>query len=53
LKSLFQESAIASWQRQWSPLVYLDNKLIFVAGLGMDVRHLTQDGGLTLRWEKR
>jgi tRNA(Ile)-lysidine synthase len=53
LKSLFQESAIASWQRKWSPLVYLDNKLIFVAGLGMDVRHLTQDGGLTLRWEKR
>ncbi|MES2535172.1 MAG: tRNA lysidine(34) synthetase TilS [Pseudomonadota bacterium] len=50
LKSLFQESEIASWQRQWLPLAYLKTELVFVAGLGMDVRHLTPGIGITLRW---
>jgi tRNA(Ile)-lysidine synthase len=52
LKSLFQESSIAPWQRKWLPLMYLDADLVFVAGLGMDARHLTEADGMTLRWER-
>jgi tRNA(Ile)-lysidine synthase len=51
LKSLFQESSIAPWRRGWLPLLYLDAELVFVAGLGMDARHLTQGAGMALRWE--
>jgi tRNA(Ile)-lysidine synthase len=51
LKSLFQEHAIAPWQRAWLPLLYLDDELAFVAGLGMDARRLTGNGTVALRWE--
>jgi tRNA(Ile)-lysidine synthase len=50
LKSLFQELSIAPWQRCWMPLVYLDEDLVFIAGLGMETRKLTE-GGMILRWE--
>jgi tRNA(Ile)-lysidine synthase len=52
LKHLFQESLIASWQRAWLPLLYVDDHLVFVAGLGMDIRHMTPGGSLALRWER-
>jgi tRNA(Ile)-lysidine synthase len=52
LKSLFQESSIAPWQRQWLPLIYLETDLVFVAGLGMDARLLTQGDSRSMRWER-
>lgn len=51
LKNLFQELSIAPWKREWLPLLYLDNDLLFVAGLGMDTRNLKKEGGVTIRWE--
>jgi tRNA(Ile)-lysidine synthase len=51
LKSLFQESSIAPWRRSWLPLIYLDTDLVFVAGLGMDARHLIPGESVSLRWE--
>lgn len=51
LKHLFQESRIAFWQRPWLPLLYLDGQLAFVAGLGMDARHVAQGESVILRWE--
>jgi tRNA(Ile)-lysidine synthase len=51
LKHLFQESLIAAWRRAWLPLLYLDDDLVFVAGLGMDARHVTQGESVALRWE--
>lgn len=51
LKHLFQESAVASWQRAWLPLLYVDDHLVFVAGLGMDVRHTIRGESVALRWE--
>lgn len=50
LKSLFQEVDVASWRRKWSPLVYLDADLVFVAELGMEVRQLRAGSGVVLRW---
>jgi tRNA(Ile)-lysidine synthase len=50
LKNLFQEAAIPAWQREWLPLGYLDRQLVFVAGLGMDVRHRTTGAGIVLSW---
>ncbi len=51
LKSLFQEASIAPWRRNWLPLLYLDAELVFVAGLGMDARRLTQGEGMALHWQ--
>lgn len=50
LKNLYQEAAIPAWQREWLPLAYLDRQLVFVAGLGTDVRHQAQGAGIALRW---
>jgi len=53
LKNLYQEAGVPGWRRPWLPLLYLGDDLIFVAGLGMDIRH-TQDGpGVRLRWDSR
>ena len=45
LKHLFQERAIPSWQRPRLPLVYLDERLVFVGGIGMDARIATAKPG--------
>ena len=50
LKSLYQEAEIAPWRRLWSPLLYLNGELVFAAGLGMDVRHMTMGESVLLRW---
>lgn len=50
LKNLFQEHAIPAWKRHWLPLLYLDEELLYAAGLGMDVRYAVQTGGVRLRW---
>lgn len=51
LKALYQEADIAPWQRLWSPLLYLNGRLVFVARLGMDVRHAVMGRAIKLRWE--
>lgn len=51
LKALYQEAEIAPWRRLWSPLLYLNGELVFVAGLGMDVRHAAMGDAVLLRWE--
>ncbi|MBK4735841.1 tRNA lysidine(34) synthetase TilS [Noviherbaspirillum pedocola] len=51
LKLLYQEAGIPPWRRLWSPLVYLNESLVFVAQLGMDARH-AEEGGIVLRWRE-
>ena len=51
LKNLFQESEISASQRPWLPLLYVGERLVFAAGLGMDVRAGSAEGGVALRWE--
>jgi len=51
LKALYQEAEVAPWRRLWSPLLYLNGELVFVAGLGMDVRHAVMGNAVLLRWE--
>ena len=43
LKNLFQEQAIPPWQRQ-APLLYIDNELMAVAGIGVSHSHLVATG---------
>ena len=50
LKNLFQEQSISLWKRPWLPLLYVDDELVFVAGLGADVRHADSEYGIRLRW---
>lgn len=50
LKRLFQEAGIAEFERAALPLVWRDERLIFVAGLGADAR-LVEAGGERVRLE--
>lgn len=52
LKRLFQDAGIPEFERTALPLVWRDDRLIYVAGLGADVR-LTDSGGsrIRLRWQ--
>ncbi len=52
LKRLFQDAGIAEFERVALPLVWRDDRLIYVAGLGADVR-LTERGGdrIELDWQ--
>lgn len=49
LKNLYQEAGVAAQLRPWLPLVYLDDTLVFAAGVGSDVRE-TSDEGILLGW---
>ena len=52
LKRLFQEAGIAEFDRGALPLVWREDRLIFVAGLGPDVRLIDDDGPrIALRWQ--
>ncbi len=51
LKNLFQETDVPAAQRRWLPLLYAGERLVFAAGLGMDARAVTSEGGVVLRWE--
>ncbi len=44
LKRLFQDAGIAEFQRAALPLVWREDRLIFVAGLGPDARLIDADG---------
>ena len=50
LKALYQEAQVAPWRRLWSPLLYLNGELVFVAGLGMDVRHMVMGNSVVVGW---
>lgn len=45
LKNLYQERAIAPWQRERLPLLYAGDRLVFAARLGIDARALTPASG--------
>ena len=44
LKQIFQEARIPEYQRSALPLVWRDGRLIYVAGVGPDVRMLVAEG---------
>ena len=52
LKRLFQDVGIAEFERSRLPLLWRDGELIFVAGLGADVRFTDRDGErIVIEWE--
>jgi len=51
LKRLYQDAGIAEFERGRLPLVWRDDELIFVAGLGADVRMTDRDGErIAIEW---
>ena len=52
LKRLFQDAGIAEFERGRLPLLWRGGELIFVAGLGADVRFTDRDGErIAIEWE--
>lgn len=51
LKALFQEQGVPPWRRARIPLIYIDDTLAFVAGIGMDRRFAAQPGVL-VEWSR-
>lgn len=51
LKQHFQTLDIASWERVRLPLVSMERRLLFAAGIGMDCRCLGAGPGIRLRWQ--
>ena len=52
LKRLFQDAGIAEFERSALPLVWREDRLIFVAGLGPDVRLIDGDGPrVSISWQ--
>ncbi len=51
LKNLYQEAGILAQHRPWLPLIFLENDLIWAAGLGMDARYAQVPEGIRLAWE--
>jgi tRNA(Ile)-lysidine synthase len=51
LKRLYQDAGIAEFERGRLPLLWRDDELIFVAGLGADVRMTDRDGErIAIEW---
>ena len=48
LKNLYQEAGIPSWARERTPLLFCGDQLVWVPGLGVDVRY--QGRGLVPEW---
>src|SRR5262249_3599283 len=48
LKNLFQEAGVPSWARLRTPLLFCGEDLVWVPGLGVDVRY--QGHGLAPEW---
>lgn len=50
LKNLFQEADVPPWERQ-APLLFINNELVAVAGIGLSYPHLTSTGRrVLLEW---
>ncbi len=52
LKHLLQETNMPPWQRDWLPLIYADEKLALVPGLGIDAAMQARDDemGWVVEW---
>ncbi|CAB1275691.1 tRNA lysidine(34) synthetase TilS [Candidatus Nitrosacidococcus tergens] len=52
IKKLFQQQGIPPWQRARIPMVFFNEKLVFVAGIGIDQTFLPkpQERGVVIRW---
>jgi tRNA(Ile)-lysidine synthase len=55
LKNLFQEAGVPPWERARLPLIYCGEDLVWVPGLGVDVKFLTASraDGLLPEWKPR
>lgn len=53
LKNLYQEAGIPAWQRDRLPLLWVEDRLVFAAGLGTDVRFVSRTAPDRVRigWE--
>ncbi|HEY9380855.1 MAG TPA: tRNA lysidine(34) synthetase TilS [Burkholderiales bacterium] len=53
LKNLLQEHAVAPWQRDRLPLLYCDDRLAFVPGIGVAaaLQAATGQAGVLIHWE--
>ncbi len=49
LKKLFQEHGIPPWQRPRLPLIYIDDRLAFVVGIGIE-QSFAAPAGITIKW---
>jgi tRNA(Ile)-lysidine synthase len=54
LKNLFQEAGVPPWQRDRLPLIVCGDDLVWVPGLGVDVRHRAAENavGIVPEWRK-
>ncbi len=53
LKALCQEQGIPSWERQFLPLVFFEDELIYAAGIGMSAACMKNTGKcVRIRWER-
>ncbi len=52
LKILFQEANVPPWQRETIPLLFCDDRLIWVPGIGMEIDFVAQkeEPGLVFSW---
>lgn len=55
LKTLFQSASVPPWERDRRPLLYVDNTLVAVAGLGIDADFVAgpEEMGWILAWQKQ
>lgn len=53
LKALCQEQGIPAWERSFLPLVFFEDDLVYVAGLGISAACLKKNGKcVQIRWER-
>lgn len=53
LKALCQDRGIPSWERQFLPLVFFEDDLVYVAGIGISASRLKKNGKcVQIRWER-
>jgi tRNA(Ile)-lysidine synthase len=55
LKGLLQDAGMPPWQREWLPLVFCDDALAIVPGIGVDVAFQAAAGkpGCAVRWHPK
>jgi tRNA(Ile)-lysidine synthase len=54
LKNLFQEAGVPSWERERLPMLFCGDDLVWVPGLGIDVRYQVSEKaqGLVPEWRR-
>ncbi|CAH9018224.1 tRNA lysidine(34) synthetase TilS [Candidatus Nitrosacidococcus sp. I8] len=52
IKKLFQQQGVPPWQRGRVPMIFFNEKLVFIAGIGMDQAFLSkpQEKGVVIHW---